>query len=331
MPIPLALLRQIQSSPAVEAWQAILNCAWEICAQPLEKKNAVAAVTRRDREVAALDLFLAAAGWDLWTAFDQSVEHTADALANWWQAQTGGRAVLILDALSLREASLILSGAAERGYKVSPRVTAAELPADTTQFARALGFSQRSSLANNGAGSAHRLDGARTETVDWNWADCANLIKAEQRWVLWHHWPDSRVHDFAAAGQGVNALTEDAVAKLTGDDFWLLIERFTTGRNLVITSDHGYAATGLFPDSSDEQQAKFLKDVFKSGRWTQIDAQVPVNHALPPLDLTLTTRQGAHRFVLGRRKWKSQGGYPTLAHGGLSLLEALSPFIELSR
>ncbi len=36
-------------------------------------------------------------------------------------------------------------------------------------------------------------------------------------------------------------------------------------------------------------------------------------------------------FSLGRRKWKSQGGYPTLTHGGLSLLEVAVPFIELSR
>jgi hypothetical protein len=39
----------------------------------------------------------------------------------------------------------------------------------------------------------------------------------------------------------------------------------------------------------------------------------------------------AHLLAVGRRKWKSQGGYPTLTHGGLSLLEVLSPFIELSK
>lgn len=331
MPIPLSLLRQIQAAPPAEAWQALLTQVWEICSQPLEIRNAAATITKRDREIAALDLFLTAAGWDLWKDFDERVEHTADALAAWWQAQTGGRAVLILDALSLREAPWILHGAAERGYKVSARVTAAELPADTTQFARAMGFMQRSALSNNSAGGSHRLDGARTETADLPWADCASLIKAEPRWALWHHWPDVRLHDFAIAGQGANALTDDAATKLTSEDFWLLIERFTTGRSLIITSDHGYAATGFFPDTPDDQQAKFLKEVYKSGRWTTVEPGAAVNQALPPLDLSLTTRQGKNRFVLGRRKWRSQGGYPTLAHGGLSLLEVAVPFIELSR
>jgi hypothetical protein len=40
---------------------------------------------------------------------------------------------------------------------------------------------------------------------------------------------------------------------------------------------------------------------------------------------------GAHLLAVGRWKWRSQGGYPTLAHGGLSLLEVLSPFVELSK
>jgi hypothetical protein len=35
--------------------------------------------------------------------------------------------------------------------------------------------------------------------------------------------------------------------------------------------------------------------------------------------------------VNGRRKWKSAGGYPTLIHGGLSVLEVAVPFIELSK
>lgn len=334
MPVPLSLLRQLGAAPPAAAWQLILKNVWEICSPPLEKRTAVSEVTRRDREVGNLDLFLAASGWDLWQTFDQSAPHTADALADWWQVQAAranGCAVLILDALSLRESPWILQGALARGYKVDARVTAAELPADTTQFARALGLTQRSALQNNGASNSHLLAGARTETADMAWADCVNLINAEPRWVLWHHWPDSRVHDFASAGQGLNLLTEEAAAKLSDDGFWMLVERLTTGRKLVLTSDHGYAATGLFSDIADDQQAKFLKENFKSGRWAPASEQAPEPQTLPPLALTLTTRHGSNRFVLGRRKWRSPGGYPTLAHGGLSLLEVLVPFVEISR
>jgi hypothetical protein len=33
--------------------------------------------------------------------------------------------------------------------------------------------------------------------------------------------------------------------------------------------------------------------------------------------------------VIGQNKWKVPGGYPNICHGGMSLLEALVPWIEL--
>jgi hypothetical protein len=45
----------------------------------------------------------------------------------------------------------------------------------------------------------------------------------------------------------------------------------------------------------------------------------------------MTTAHGEKQFALGRRKWRSAGGYPTLAHGGLSLLEVAAPFVEISK
>lgn len=330
MPLPLPLVRSLGADAPVKAWAAIFEHALRICAAPLSSPGVAGEVTRRDREVGSLDLFLAAAGWDLWQQYEQSVERTADALVTWWSSRTGGRAVLLLDGLSLRELPWLLQGAAERGYDVhSVRVTGAELPAETTPFANALGFSARGSLENNGAGSGHRLAGARTESIDVPWADAAKSIGAEPGWVLWHHWPDDRIHDLAEAGQGLENLTSEAQRELSGDAFWSLVERLTTGRRFIITSDHGYAASGLFADTPDEQ-AKHLKELFKSGRSAPGTGDGPGNW-VPPVDLTLTSAHGARRYAVGRRKWKSQGGYPTLTHGGLSVLEVASPFIELSR
>lgn len=330
MTVPLSLLRQLQSGQPRTAWQNILAFAWDIFSPPLEAETAPSEVNRRDARVAGIDLFLMTAGWDLWRDFDANVEHTADALASWWANEPNGKAVLILDALSLREAPWIIHGARALNYKVEGRVTASELPADTTQFARALGFGQRSSLANNAAGASHKLTGARTDCVNRHWADCLSLVGAHPNLVLWHEWPDANVHEYAVAGQGVSALTKKAAEHLNDKAFWTLVERLTTNRRLVITSDHGYAATGNFSDTADAEQKDYLKDIYASGRWAKDNGRESTPW-LPPLDLTLETRQGRNRFVLGRRKWKSQGGYPTLAHGGLSILEVASPFIEISR
>jgi hypothetical protein len=104
--------------------------------------------------------------------------------------------------------------------------------------------------------------------------------------------------------------------------------RLTTGRRLVITSDHGYAATGLFHDAA-ERQAEHLKAMFRSGR--SISGTGDVGPFIPPVAIRVNNTHGEHLLALGRRKWRSQGGYPTLAHGGLSLLEVLCPFVEISK
>lgn len=331
MGLPLDLLRVLMDAEPEPAWRAVFDYAWRTCTLPLSAAQADGEVTRRDRRIGDLDLFLTSSGWDLWSRFESSVEHTADAVVEWWNKQTDGRAILILDGLSLREAPWILQEAERRGYMLhSARVTASELPGDTTSFAKALGFGQRSSLENNGASKTHRLPGARTESLSLPWKDCIASITPDPCWIIWHHWPDTRVHDLAEAGRGLNPLTDEAVEELTSEAFWVFVDRLATGRRVVITSDHGYAASGLFSDE-DGTQGKYLKTRFKSGRSQSAEDGDGVPGWVPPLDVVLTSRHGRYRYVLGRRKWKSQGGYPTLTHGGLSVLEVASPFIEISR
>ncbi|MCC6493494.1 MAG: hypothetical protein IT424_10780 [Pirellulales bacterium] len=329
MSLDYDLVQSLQNQAPADAWASIFGRAWDVCSPPIDVSKAHGEVTRRDRTVGDLDLYLATAGWDLWSAYEASVPLTSDALATWWSAQSGGKAVLILDALSLREAPWLLAGAEERGFTVhDARPTGAELPADTTPFAKSLGFSQRSALGNNGAGGAHKLAGARTDCTDVAWEDCAALVGSEPAWVFWHHWPDCTLHAHDDPGKGLSSLTDEVVEHLTGDAFWKLVFRLAEGRRLVITGDHGYAASGHFPDS-DRDQTEYLKGIFKSGRWDGT-ALEPGAWA-PPIDLLLQTRHGNHLFVNGRRKWRSAGGYPTLTHGGLTVLEVAVPFIELSR
>jgi hypothetical protein len=334
MPLPLTLLRQFQAASPDDAWASLFEHAWNTCSAPLAPEKASSEVTKRDADLGAADLFLATAGWDLWKSYETVVPRTAYVLASWWAEHGAGRAALVLDALSLREVPWLLKGAAERGYTVhQARATGAELPADTTPFAEALGFTSRGSLQNNGGAGKGRLAGATTDSTNLPWEDCAAQINASQDWLLWHHWPDERLHDLRAPGHGLAALAKEAADKLTSDAFWGLVHTLTTGRRLVITADHGYAASGHFHDTADPAQAQYLKDRLKSGRWAalaELEQPEPGNW-VPPLDMHLKTAHADATFALGRRKWKSQGGYPTLTHGGLSLLEVAVPFIELSR
>ncbi|AAU91282.1 hypothetical protein MCA2685 [Methylococcus capsulatus str. Bath] len=323
------ILNSLTKESAAEAWRVIIDSAVEIASKPLAAGNAPSEVVKRDRAIGALDHFLATSGWDLWSSFGDVVERTSDRPVRWWKEPYSAKAVLILDGLSLRELPWLMQGAKERGFALHEvGANASELPGETNEFARALGFTSRSQLQNNGGGLAHKLQPAHTECVDMPWKDCEGLINSTPNWVFWHHWPDSKVHDGAGAGQGLEILTRDAAQQLSSDDFWAFVERLATGRRLVITSDHGYAASGHFPDA-DGEVGQFLKKTFSSGR--SASGSGDTGPFVPPVALQINSPHGAHLMALGRWKWRSQGGYPTLTHGGLSLLEVLSPFVEVTK
>ncbi len=318
------------TAPPKEAWQDTFDKLWQIFSAPLALPHVEREVTERERKVGELELMLCGSAWELWHEFERNVPRVTQSLIEFWNATPSGKAVLILDGLSLRETPWLLQEAERRGYQIHQSgVRGSELPSDTTPFAKALGFAQRSALENNSAGSAHRLPGARTESMSAEWNSCLDWMASAPSVVLWHHWPDDRIHQLADPGDGFQKFCREAAQHLTSDAFWALIERMSTGRRLVITSDHGYAASGMFADVGDKEQASWLKATFGSSRFA--DGSGTPNHWTPPISLRLRTSNGMNQFALGRRKWKSAGGYPTLAHGGLSLLEVAVPFIELSK
>jgi hypothetical protein len=329
MTIDADVLHRLTKGSPEDAWRVIINKVLEISSKPLNQSNAASEVLKRDREIGAFDYFLSSSGWDLWQSFGNTVERTSERLVRWWAEPYSAKAVLILDGLSLRELPWLLQGAKERGFTLHGAMAhASELPGETNEFARALGFGSRSQLQNNGGGVSHRLQPTQTECLDMAWTDCASLINVSPNWVFWHHWPDSKLHDGAVAGQGLDTLTPDAGSQLSCDDFWSFVERLATGRRLIITSDHGYAASGYFPDAEGEV-GQFLKRTFSSGRSKSGGGDT--GPFVPPVALQVNSPHGEHLLAVGRWKWKSQGGYPTLTHGGLSLLEVLSPFIEITK
>jgi hypothetical protein len=323
-------LGRILLAEPTQAWTEIFSALWDGLSVPVGNVDVAAEMVRRDKAFESLDLVLSGAAWDLWSSFEASTPATADALVSFWDEAPGGKAVLVLDALSLRETPWILQEATKRGYAIkTAKPTASALPSDTTSFARALGLSQRSSLAS-GKSASLRLSGAATAFFDQPWNECADTLPNDPNLFVWHDWPDTLMHDLSGAGPGLRQLAQDAKTVLTGDGFWSFVDRLAQGRRVVITADHGYAASGLFSDVPDEEQKTYYQQTFGAERYAA-SADKGASHWLPPVDIALDTARGPHRFALGRRGWRVQSGRKNLSHGGLSVLETAVPFIELVR
>ena len=111
-------LDSILTASSNEAWQVIFDKLWEIFSAPLTPQHAEQAVIERERKVSDIELLLSSSAWELWREFESSVPRTAQSVIDFWNSTAAGKAVLILDGLSLRESPWLLQEAKRRGYHI---------------------------------------------------------------------------------------------------------------------------------------------------------------------------------------------------------------------
>jgi hypothetical protein len=267
------------------------------------------------------DRLLAEAAWELWEAFPDHAARTSAALID-WTTQGTGKAVLILDALSLRELPILLGAAEARGIDpVQTRVTGSECPSTTDHFAKALGLSSRSALANDGKPGTFTLFSGNcyTDVLSLPFEDCP--VPPAPNVVIWHSWLDDLIH---LQQRNQDQIAASALTTLHSDGFWSLIGRLRQGRSLVITSDHGYAVSKTFSSEVEDPDAiDILRNTFGASRNKALGGPWQ-ERFMPPI---VMTRSG-QGVVMGQRKWRVQSGFPQICHGGMSLLEVAVPWIE---
>lgn len=307
------------ASPS-DAWRTIFDHLLDLAqttSSPVELHN----------QTKTPDRLIAESAWELWHAYTESAPRTSHELAAWWSQNSGGagKAVLVLDALSLRELRAILAAAEARGIQpTNVRVTGVEVPSTTDQFAKALGAGTRGGLKNNTPPSGFVLSagGVYTDVVSYPFQDCLGSVPSDKNVVLWHTWLDDLIH---VQKRLPDQIYKTAQAELQSDGFWAFVDRLRQGRRLVITSDHGYAVGKLFStQEKDDAVVAALREVFGASRY-ESDSRVWAHRLMPPL----VTTQNGHHIVMGQRKWKVQGGFPHVDHGGLTLLEVGVPLVEL--
>jgi hypothetical protein len=324
--------------PSPQAWaDLILGAAdaaatWEaIFARLRDLALSNPGAAKIHNETIAPDRLLADSAWDLWQDFPRCAPTVIAELKKFWVSPgAAGTAVLVLDALSLRELPLIVSAGQSRGLvPVRAEVRGAEVPTETDRFAEALGLPGRSKLYNNKAPASFVFAGpdVHTDLLESPFADCVSSIPVVPRLFVWHKWPDEPlIHLYEEQKDGPVVVAAQTKKELNGDGFWALVDRLRQGRRLVITGDHGYADTNSFSnEEKNEDTVKLLRSFFGASRCVKDDPAKPwPRQHLPPL----ACRHNGWLVVMGQRKWSVQGNFPKLCHRGLSLLEAAVPVIE---
>lgn len=318
----------LSAQPPDVVWRAIFA---RLCEVSLAATNPAA----MHRETILPDRLLAESAWDLWQQFPAAAPTVVAGLRDFWAGTSGvaGSAILILDALSLRELPIIVAAAKKRGIEpVRCEVRGSQVPTETDQFAQALGLPSRSKLFNNQPPASFIFNGVDTHTdvIDAPFADCVPSVTAKPRLFLWHKWPDEPlIHLHADKDEGATIVASEVKRQVNSDGFWQFVDRLRQGRRLIITGDHGYATAREFYHEYKDQAAQDFAGVFGAQRAIREDPSKPwPRRHLPPPVLRFNNGGGEWLVIVGQRKWKVRGGSPTLCHRGLTLLEAAVPFIE---
>ncbi len=320
----------LSERPASAVWTDIFTRLGDVAL-------AATSPTSLHRETINPDRLLAESAWDLWQSFPTAAPKVVDALRDFWAvpSTSAGTAVLILDGLSLRELPLIVTTACKHGAAPARVVVrGSEVPSETEGFAAALGLSSRSKLFNNQPPQSFLFGGqdVHTDVLEEPFADCVARVPAKARIFLWHKWPDEPlIHLHAERPDGGAVVATQVKQTLTSDGFWKLVNCLRQGRRLLIAGDHGYATASEFSSEvHDEESVRLFAGTFGAQRAVREDPARPwPRRDLPPRVLRFPDAGGTWLVVLGQRKWKVRGGFPTLCHRGLSLLEAAVPVIEL--
>ena len=237
---------------------------------------------------------------------------------------TPDSAVVVFDGLSLREIPMLLGLAEQSGLTIS-RVDAAlaATPSETMDFidrelpCGRIAPSQlpgRKELKEKGVTATY--NGNHTQGITANHEGAALLV--------WSAFPDLTYRDSGAKFDShfgnIHAMFETA---------WMnTVQRIKGKRRIIVTSDHGYIFFGAGMDFPRQQvEVKDLNAYFGNDRCVSLKERpdAPVSD-----DVYLDS---AHQIALikGRVKTRSTGeaAAKLYKHGGLSLMEMLTPWIEM--
>jgi hypothetical protein len=233
-------------------------------------------------------------------------------------------AVVIFDGLSLREVPVILSLAAQSGMQTQTvGYSLAAIPSETMDF-----VDQRLGIRNTAPSQLPQRRELRERRIQAYYYAHLNqqyvLNPDAQALLLWSSFPDQTYSDSGARF----AQHFEQIHKMLETAWQNTVQQIPKGRRILITSDHGYVYFGAgLSFVRDRPSLRPLSDFLRGERHRKLDAQ-----EAPPDHPDLATIEGKNLAILrGRVQTHFQGpaSNKLYRHGGLSLMEMLTPWIIL--
>ena len=214
-------------------------------------------------------------------------------------------ALVILDGLSFREAFLLNRDFNK--WNMNTKYSCAPLPTDTKSFtSRYLGAESPSELKRRKNLPFHFEHIVSKEDL----SSMGPLTR--DKVVVWVREPDKTLHEFRERFRTSDLLQAYAKTRIVAEPLInILLERF---QEVYVTSDHGYI--------TDPHSWKSLRDFPSDLRYA-----LNVPESIKPY----CKKCGDYWMLIGRFNTVKRGRHGNIRHGGLSIMEGLTPFITISK
>ncbi|MCK8825904.1 hypothetical protein [Fuchsiella alkaliacetigena] len=219
---------------------------------------------------------------------------------------------LLMDALSLRELGLFYDSLEQKGYQLKIDYTFSALPSQTRFYKEKM-----------------RFDIVERNIKFREIRDYQDIKVRGNEQLIWSRYPDTLIEDIRS-GQSLKSDLEETYKK-TKQVLFTVLDNLDKEK-IIICSDHGYTRTeaGYNIKINNKTVKKWLKELFGGSRFA---AKEEANKELAAklLDRNLIVEVEDHYLPISHYSWPVSGKYSTFSHGGLSLLEVITPRIILTK
>jgi hypothetical protein len=238
--------------------------------------------------------------------------------------QNPGAAVVVLDGCSVRELPRLVELAAASGRPIVERSYGfAAVPSETETFvAQRLGLGLPA-IAPSALPGRHEL---REQNIRAYWfrqpTEQIKIEEGQESLLLWMRFPDMRFMDTHAA----SAALFDSIWDMLETVWMRTVQKVPASRPVLVTSDHGYIFLG--PGLS-EPRLKGVDRPLEGKRFREFSTTEDLPAKGPGLWINPARRLAV---LAGRVHNRPQGPSPSNSlyrHGGLSLMEMLTPWLVL--
>ena len=216
-----------------------------------------------------------------------------------------GGTFVVMDAMSVREASKFVDMLESEGYEPETGYSFAAVPSETKFYRDRVDYSELK--------KEHKAADVKSQDP--------SLDGDEE--IIWCRYPDALLENIQEGKTKLSSIEE--MYEKTETALKAILDQLETER-IVIGSDHGYARLDsghTFPISDGEKSA--LQETF-SGRFESV-GDANADHLV---EQGLVAEADGYYMPIGRYTWPARGKYSTFQHGGLSLLECITPRIEVT-